>query len=142
MELICGNSVQAQRLSGCPNMYVSRRSVRLLQRTSYLKTYIIRYTDAARIFPPTKDYARIMLMIHKPWWGDNDFSKSCDYTKEFYEFISKDASDSLKMGFYHAKKVHEDRYHSETVIKVTTIKDDEMDKEYYDIFYWQKNILA
>ena len=32
-----GHSVQVPRLSGCPKMDVSRRSVGLLERTSYLK---------------------------------------------------------------------------------------------------------
>ncbi len=38
------------------------------------------------------------------------------------------------MGFYHVQKVHEDQFHSETVIKATKIRDDEMDDEDHDIF--------
>ncbi len=75
-----------------------------------------------------------MLMIYKPWWGDNHFSNTCDYTKEFYEFISSNAPDSLKMGFFHAQKVHQDRFPSETVSKPANNKNDEMDEDDQDIF--------
>ncbi len=73
-------------------------------------------------------------MIYKPWWGDNHFANTCDYTKEFYEFISSNAPDSLKMGFFHAQKVHQDRFRSETVSKPTNIKNDEMNEDDQDIF--------
>ncbi len=74
-------------------------------------------------------------MIHKPWWGENNFSKTSDYTKEFYEYISSDAPDSLKMGFFHAQKVHQDRFRTETVSKTTTIRDDDMNEDDQDIFW-------
>ena len=43
-------------------------------------------------------------MIYKPWYGGNQFAKSYDYTREFFDFIDGDAPESLKMDFFTLKK--------------------------------------
>ena len=118
------------------NQFFNNIKNRNNKRNKNQKLIIPHYTSGktAHIFPPTEDYARSMLMIYKPWWGDNHFANTCDYTKEFYEFISSNAPHSLKMGFFHAQKVHQDRFCLETVSKPANIKNDEIEEDDQDIF--------
>ncbi len=86
------------------------------------------------IYPPTLNYARSMLFIHQHWRG-SQIGNSSNYIDLFNEFIkSPNCPKSLLLSYDRARMKHAQRFiHQEQIANETSIRDDEMLQEDYDL---------
>ena len=94
------------------------------------KIIIPHYVGASttHVYPPTEKYARIMLMIYKPWYSQSQIAETTAWLHEFQLFINhQNCPNSLRIKFYAAQYRYQKRLDDKTPTATPThIRDDEV----------------
>ena len=89
-------------------------------------------THNQAVYPVTQDYAKSVLLIHKPWWGDDHPSEDGKWVADFTDFLqTQDCPVSVKVNFERAKQKFERKQtHAECVAgEIDSDVDDDDDDE-------------